>query len=104
MVDTEVEWDDLQRALIEGLEEFERGVCDGCGFHTSLTDIVAHDFDIKHRVCALCAHRDRHERKLAHADDVERGEAPKPGRRDPADGRKVYIVYKGKAKAVQPTT
>lgn len=106
--ESEPEWDDLQRALIEGLERHEAELCQTCGFHESLTDVEAHDFAIETKVCDVCAERDRADRMIAKKDETDRkskwGDEPPAERRDRADGRRLLVRYKGKAQAAASKT
>lgn len=80
------------------MEKFESEHCQTCGFHESLTDLDAHHWAVETPVCPVCAYRDRFERRQQAADDEWREKRTDPGRKDPADGRRIIIRYKGKAK------
>lgn len=101
VTEREVEWDDRQRALIEGLAEYDAGICE-CGLHVSLTDTDEHDSKITLPVCKSCAAVQRYERMLIKVDNDLRGDDPPAERYDRADGRRIRLTYKGKA--VKSTT
>lgn len=88
VVETEPEWDDLQRGLLLGLAEYEKGLCE-CGWHESLTADKTNHFTYETRTCPVCGGGERFTRILADRDEKKRGEKPAPGRVDPADGRRV---------------
>ena len=88
----EAEWDDESRAEMLALEEFERGVCDQCGFHKSLCGDPANHFTFEFHVCTVAAARARWERKVSADDEKARpGKDQPPESAHPDDGRQLLV-------------
>lgn len=65
------------------LVEYERGVCDGCGFHSSIADEDPF-FTLEEKVCPVCAQT---EAELRARDRAEQ----EYGSESRGDGRKRYL-------------
>lgn len=93
IVTREVEWDDRQRARMEALSIYERGVC-SCGFHESLTNDKANAFTFEVKTCPVCRGAAKFDRIQQHSDeqsDKTLGDNPPPGLSRSADGRRTFI-------------
>lgn len=87
----EPEWDDYEREKMLALGLFEAGICE-CGFHESLAHDPNQWFDLKDKVCPLCADlavrdRVRGKRDQAEADALK----DKPSSPRASDGRRSFV-------------
>lgn len=94
----ESEWDDNERAKMEGLALYEAQICD-CGFHESTADEDP-DTELDYRVCPICAGIAQSMRIQNEADNKVKGEKPDPKRPWPEDGRHVRLKRKPPQKPV----
>jgi hypothetical protein len=90
VVTREAEWDDVERANMLALADYEADLCH-CGLPSSLADTNP-DLQVKYRHCPVCAGLARVTRIQAKRDATEVEEAygkqgPRPGDRIPQDGR-----------------
>lgn len=92
----DVEWDDLERAKIEGFIAYRASICD-CG----LPDFIAETdprTELVFRTCPICAGRDRQLRVLHAREKAEvkkaHGDEPPPGAELPSDGRSISLRLK----------
>ena len=93
VVETEPEWDDNTRGLVEGLALYDLHV-HRCGLHSSiLEDPETYRFTFEVDDCAVCAAMAAKHRVLADEDAAWLKAHPeaKPKDRRPADGRSVRL-------------
>lgn len=92
VVTREAEWDDVQRANMLALADYEADLCD-CGFPSHLADTDP-DLRIKYRECPVCSGLSKAMRVQAAADasllkQVYGNKGPQPGDELPTDGRRL---------------
>lgn len=95
IVTREVEWDDVERAKMQGLALYESQIC-ACGMHESVAKTDP-DLDIELPVCPVCAGLAQQMRVLASQDERQvkaLGEKPAPETERPTDGRSVRLKFK----------
>lgn len=88
----EPEWDDMERAKMHALADYESSLCD-CGFPEDVADTDP-DLQLKYRQCPVCSGLARAARIQADADakltqQVYGQKGPQPGDELPADGRRL---------------
>lgn len=93
VVETEPEWDETTRTLVEGLDQYDRDV-HACGLHSSiLADPENNKFRLEEDHCEMCASIARRGRVMAEADaaweKTNPGAEPKVPR--PKDGRSLVL-------------
>lgn len=89
-VTREAEWDDLERAKIQALTDYNAQIC-SCGLHRSVADKDP-DLEITIQHCPVCAGFDQQIRILHAKDEAaikSLGDKPKPGAVYPTDGRRL---------------
>ncbi len=94
-VTREVEWDDVERAKMQGLALYESQICE-CGLHESIAKTDP-DMDIELPVCPTCAGFAQQMRVLNARDDEELkalGQTPAPETPRPTDGRRIMVRMK----------
>lgn len=95
VVTRDVEWDDVERAKMQGLALYEAQICN-CGLHESIAETDP-DLDIVLPVCPVCAGLAQQMRVLAESDATEvkaLGDKPAASAVRPADGRSVRLKWK----------
>lgn len=95
VVTRESEWDDTERAKMEGLALYESQIC-ACGLHESIAKTDP-DMEIGLPVCPVCAGLAQQMRVLAAGDELAikgLGDKPKPESKRPADGRGLRLKLK----------
>lgn len=95
LVEREVEWDDVERAKMQGLAIYESKVC-ACGLHESIAQTDP-DLELELPVCPVCAGLAQQKRVVA-ADDAKvlrtLGQEPSPEIPRPGDGRTMRLKWK----------
>lgn len=94
-VTRETEWDDVERAKMQGLALYESQICK-CGLHQSIADTDP-DLEIVLPVCPVCAGLELQTRVLHAEDDritAAHGDKPKPGIPRPSDGRRIELKFR----------
>lgn len=91
-VTRESEWDDMERAKMLALADYEANLCD-CGFPCEVADTDP-DLTIKYRECPVCsglakAARVQAARDRALVAEVYGKDGPQPGDELPDDGRRI---------------
>ena len=94
VVTRESEWDDVERAKMQGLADYEAHICD-CGLPESVADEDP-DLDLHFRVCPVCAGVAKALRVQAAADREVVGKDPAPEVVRPDDGRHISLEPKSK--------
>lgn len=90
----EPEWDDEQRESMLGLLLYERGVCQGCGFHRDVASNKANHFTFEDHYCPVCKGAAQWGRVQGAQDKQQEdrlGERPNPMTVRPGDGRTTTI-------------
>lgn len=89
VIERESRIDDIDRAELLALAQYESEVCD-CGYHPSLTDDKGNTFQPETRTCNVCAGQALWHRVLADQDKAVPHDAP-PKVPRPSDGRRSYM-------------
>lgn len=96
LVTREPEWDDMERAKVQALADYEAGMCD-CGLHRSVADTDP-DMEMAERICPSCAALAKNRRIIAAADEkatkAVTGKALPPEETLPTDGRHLSLQMK----------
>lgn len=88
VVSREAEWDDMERAKMLALADYEADLC-ACGFPKDVADTDP-DLQLKYRTCPVCAGLAQAARQQQASDEEATrslGKEPAPGAARPADGR-----------------
>lgn len=93
VVETEPEWDEHTRTMVEGLDQYEREV-HACGLHSSILNDPEHNrFLLEENHCDMCAAIARRGRVLAEKDSAWAKANPEAAAKEvrPADGRSLVL-------------